>query len=60
VVTFEPDARWPKTAVTMIRDFISQVPVAHYYAWTLPPGLSPRWAQVHLELFAAKVIPAFR
>jgi hypothetical protein len=47
-------------AVTMIRDFISQVPVAHYDAWTLPPGLPPRWAQAHLELFASKVIPAFR
>jgi hypothetical protein len=43
-------------AVTMIRGFISQVPVAHYYAWTLPP----RWAQAHLELFAAKGILAFR
>jgi hypothetical protein len=26
----------------------------------LPPGLPPRWAQTHLELFASKVIPAFR
>ena len=29
-------------------------------SWTLPPGLPPRWAQRHLELFASKVIPAFR
>ncbi len=29
-------------------------------SWTLPPGLPPRWAQPHLELFASKVIPAFR
>jgi alkanesulfonate monooxygenase SsuD/methylene tetrahydromethanopterin reductase-like flavin-dependent oxidoreductase (luciferase family) len=50
----------PDTAITMIRDFISTVPVTHYYAWTLPPGLPPRWAQAHLELFASKVIPAFR
>ncbi len=35
-------------------------PVTHYYSWTLPPGLPPRWAQPHLELFASKVIPAFR
>jgi len=26
----------------------------------LPPGLPPRWAQAHLELFASKVLPAFR
>jgi hypothetical protein len=26
---------------------------------TLPPGLPPRWAQTHLELFASMVIPAF-
>ena len=50
----------PETAITMIRDYISKVPVTHYYAWTLPPGLPPRWAQAHLELFASKVIPAFR
>jgi hypothetical protein len=48
------------TAITMIRDYISNVPVTHYYSWTLPPGLPPRWAQSHLELFASKVIPAFR
>jgi hypothetical protein len=44
----------------MIRDYISNVPVTHYYSWTLPPGLPLRWAQAHLELFASKVIPAFR
>ena len=60
VVTFGHDARRPKMAVTMIRDFISQVPIAHYYAWTLLRGLPPRWAQAHLELFASKVMPAFR
>jgi probable F420-dependent oxidoreductase len=51
----EPDA-----AITMIRDFISNVPITHFYSWTLPPGLPPRWAQAHLELFASRVIPAFR
>jgi hypothetical protein len=50
----------PGAAITMIRDYISNVPVTHYYSWTLPPGLPPRWAQAHLELFASKVIPAFR
>jgi alkanesulfonate monooxygenase SsuD/methylene tetrahydromethanopterin reductase-like flavin-dependent oxidoreductase (luciferase family) len=50
----------PETAITMIRDFINNVPLTHYYSWTLPPGLPPRWAQPHLELFASKVIPAFR
>jgi hypothetical protein len=50
----------PDTAITIIRDFFSNVPVIHYYSWTLPPGLPPRWAQSHLELFAPKVTPAFR
>ena len=50
----------PDTAITMIRDFIGEIPITHYYSWTLPPGLPPRWAQPHLELFASKVIPAFR
>ena len=38
----------------------TSVPITHFYSWTLPPGLPPRWAQTHLELFASKVIPAFR
>ena len=50
----------PDTAINMIRNFISSVPITHFYSWTLPPGLPPRWAQTHLELFASKVIPAFR
>jgi len=50
----------PDTAITIIRDLISNVPITHYYSWTLPPGLPPRWVQSHLELFASKVIPAFR
>lgn len=50
----------PETAIRMIREFADSVPITHFYSWTLPPGLPPRWAQRHLELFASKVIPAFR
>jgi probable F420-dependent oxidoreductase len=50
----------PDTAIGMIRNFADTVPLTHFYSWTLPPGLPPRWAQTHLELFASKVIPAFR
>jgi alkanesulfonate monooxygenase SsuD/methylene tetrahydromethanopterin reductase-like flavin-dependent oxidoreductase (luciferase family) len=50
----------PDAAVEMIRTFANTVPVTHFYSWTLPPGLPPRWAQTHLELFASEVIPAFR
>lgn len=50
----------PDAAVKMIRDYVSNVPLTHYYSWTLPPGLPPAWIQPHLELFASKVIPAFR
>ena len=50
----------PAAAIKMIRDFSSSVPITHFYSWTLPPGMPPRWAQAHLELFASKVIPAFR
>ena len=50
----------PDTAISMIRNFAENVPITHFYSWTLPPGLPPRWAQTHLELFASKVIPAFR
>ena len=50
----------PDTAIKLIRDFANNVPITHFYSWTLPPGLPPRWAQAHLELFASKVIPAFR
>jgi hypothetical protein len=50
----------PDTAIGMIRDFVETVPITHFYSWTLPPGLPPRWAQTHLKLFASKVIPAFR
>jgi len=50
----------PDAAVRMIRDLANNVPITHFYSWTLPPGLPPRWSQTHLELFASKVIPAFR
>jgi hypothetical protein len=50
----------PDIAISMIRDFTNNVPITHFYSWTLPPGLPPRWAQTHLELFPSKVIPAFR
>src|SRR6266481_3392350 len=50
----------PETAIRMIHDLADTVPITHFYSWTLPPGLPPRWAQTHLELFASKVIPAFR
>jgi alkanesulfonate monooxygenase SsuD/methylene tetrahydromethanopterin reductase-like flavin-dependent oxidoreductase (luciferase family) len=50
----------PGTAISMIKSFADTVPITHFYSWTLPPGLPARWAQTHLELFASKVIPAFR
>lgn len=49
----------PDVAVKTIRAFADTVPITHFYSWTLPPGLPPRWAQTHLGLFATKVIPAF-
>jgi alkanesulfonate monooxygenase SsuD/methylene tetrahydromethanopterin reductase-like flavin-dependent oxidoreductase (luciferase family) len=48
------------TCIAMIRGFASAVPLTHYYSFTLPPGLPASWIQPHLELFASKVIPAFR
>ena len=48
------------TCIAMIRGFASAVPLTHYYSFTLPPGLPASWIQPHLELFAEKVIPAFR
>jgi alkanesulfonate monooxygenase SsuD/methylene tetrahydromethanopterin reductase-like flavin-dependent oxidoreductase (luciferase family) len=50
----------PDGAIKVIRELTGNVPVTHFYSWTLPPGLPPRWAEEHLELFASKVIPAFR
>lgn len=48
------------TCIATIRAFASSVPLTHYYSFTLPPGLPTSWIQPHLELFANKVIPAFR
>jgi hypothetical protein len=48
------------TCIAMIRAFASAVPLTHYYSFTFPPGLPASWVQPHLELFASKVIPAFR
>ena len=50
----------PDSAIQMIRSLADTVPITHFYSWTSPPGRPPRWAQTHLELFASKVIPAFR
>jgi hypothetical protein len=44
----------------MIQGMVNAVPLTHYYSFTLPPGLPASWIQPHLELFADKVIPAFR
>lgn len=48
------------TCIAMIRDLATAAPLTHYYSFTLPPGLPASWIQPHLELFASKVIPAFR
>jgi hypothetical protein len=50
----------PDTPISMIGNLVENVPITHFYSSTLPPGLPPRWAQTHLELFASMVIPAFR
>ncbi len=48
------------TCIKKIREYAAEAPLTHYYSWTLPPGLPTSWVQPHLELFASKVIPAFR
>jgi hypothetical protein len=48
------------TCIEMIRAYVAEVPLTHYYSFTVPPGLPASWVQPHLELFARKVIPAFR
>ncbi len=48
------------TCIATIKGFASSVPLTHFYAFTLPPGLPASWVQPHLELFASKVIPVFR
>ena len=64
----EPTVRSPgifnvvdvETCIKLIRDSAAEVPLTHFYSWTLPPGLPASRIQPHLELFANKVIPAFR
>ncbi len=46
--------------IEIIRDYVNEMGLTHYYSWTLPPGLPASWAQPYLELFAEQVIPAFR
>lgn len=48
------------TCIEMIRAYIKEVPITHYYSFTVPPGLPASWVQPHLEIFASRVIPAFR
>jgi len=48
------------TCIRMIKEYTEEVPVRNFYSFTVPPGLPERWIQPHLELFADKVIPAFR
>jgi probable F420-dependent oxidoreductase len=50
----------PDGCIRMIREIVAEVPLTHYLSWTLPPGLPPKWAERHIELFAEEVIPAFR
>ena len=49
-----------RRVLRLIRECVEAAPLTHFYAWTLPPGLPASWIQPHLELFASKVIPAFR
>ncbi len=44
----------------MIREIRAEVPLTDYLSWIVAPGLPPAWAARHIELFAKKVIPAFR
>lgn len=48
------------TCIRLINDYCDVLPLTHYVSWAVPPGLPPAWAQPHLELFASRVIPAFR
>lgn len=50
----------PQACIKIIRDSLEEVPLTHFCSWTLPPGMPASWAQPHLELFASRVIPAFR
>ena len=50
----------PDTCIEMIKAYIQEVPITNFYSFTIPPGLPAGWVQPHLELFAKKVIPAFK
>ena len=50
----------PETAVQMIKDYVTEVPIQRFYTWTLPPGYPVKKMNEHLELFATKVMPHFR
>lgn len=50
----------PEEGVRLIREYIAEVPLTHYYSWVIPPGLGPEWSAPHLELFAREVMPRFR
>jgi alkanesulfonate monooxygenase SsuD/methylene tetrahydromethanopterin reductase-like flavin-dependent oxidoreductase (luciferase family) len=50
----------PETCTKIIREYLGEVPVTNLRSWTIPPGLTAKWSQPHLELFASKVIPTFR
>ena len=47
-------------AVQIIKDYVAEVPIQHFYTWTIPPGYPVSKMNEHLELFATKVIPHFR
>ncbi|MBI2560846.1 MAG: LLM class flavin-dependent oxidoreductase [candidate division NC10 bacterium] len=49
----------PEECRRLIADYLGEVPITHFYTWTLPPGLPPAWVAPHLELFAREVIPHF-
>lgn len=50
----------PEQAIAEIQRFQRDTNIDRWYTWTLPPGLSPEWADEHIELMATQVIPAFR
>ena len=47
-------------AVQIIKGYVAEVPIQHFYTWTIPPGYPVTKMNEHLELFATKVIPHFR
>lgn len=49
-----------ETCVKLIREYATEALLTHYYSWTVPSGFLTRWIRPYLELFASKVLPAFR